>query len=211
MSERCPHRDLSTACYRLPRIPDCIISLDYSPPLLYPEAMDSHTGSKTSSQPPFTDPIQLRIPALSLINGSHPGILSTIDERGYPSSRWMATLSADDFPLFYTLTSPQSHKLVHLTKHPQVSWFFFNEDRTLTVSLKGQARILEDIPTLKRIWKHVQDKSLAYFLKQYSEGIGFVAIETQVQDAECSSPGANLRLHLDLNEVATHSRSRSSL
>lgn len=164
--------------------------------------------SRSPEPPDFSDPEHLRIPAMDLINGSHPGILSTLDEKGYSSSRWMATLSADDFPLFFTLTSPQSRKLAHIAQHPKVTWFFFNEDRSLTVTLKGHARILHDIPTLKRIWKHVQDKSLAYFLRQYSEGIGFVAIETRVEEAECAAPGKGLWLPLDLNEITSHCHSR---
>ena len=36
--------------------------------------------------------------AKQLLKGGNPGILTTIDQSGFPQSRWMATMAFDDFP-----------------------------------------------------------------------------------------------------------------
>ena len=48
--------------------------------------------------------------ARQLLKGNHPGVLSTVDENGMPQSRWMATMSFEDFPNLYTLTAANSRK-----------------------------------------------------------------------------------------------------
>jgi hypothetical protein len=40
--------------------------------------------------------------ARQLLQGGNPGIFSTVDQSGFPQSRWMATMSFDDFPDLYT-------------------------------------------------------------------------------------------------------------
>jgi general stress protein 26 len=167
--------------------------LSKSNPLIASDISDSRVKSEDNEE--------LRRQALELIHGSHPGILSTIDEKGYPQSRWMATFSSDDFPLFYTLTSPNSRKVHQISLQPKVTWLFFNRDLSLTVTMRGQARILIDITSLRQIWKKVQDKSLAYFLKNYNEGIGFAVIETTIEGIEWCRPKENQRVELDLKEI----------
>ena len=56
--------------------------------------------------------------ATELLKGNNPGILSTIDQSGFPQSRWMATMSFDDFPDLYTLTSARSRKVAQIQEHP---------------------------------------------------------------------------------------------
>jgi general stress protein 26 len=40
-----------------------------------------------------------------LLKANNPGVLSTVDQSGFPQSRWMATMSFEDFPNVYTLTA----------------------------------------------------------------------------------------------------------
>ena len=63
--------------------------------------------------------------ARELLQGGNPGILSTVDQSGFPQSRWMATMSFDDFPDLYTLTSATSRKVAQIQEHPIVNWMFF--------------------------------------------------------------------------------------
>lgn len=139
--------------------------------------------------------------AKTLVNGSHPGVLSSVDQHGKPEARWMATLSFDEFPIFYTLTSPDSRKVEQIKHHPDVNWMFSNHDLSLILNLIGKARVLTDTPTLKRVWKQIEDKSQAYFLNQYSKGAGFVVIETTVEVIECASPKNALRFTLNPAEL----------
>lgn len=140
--------------------------------------------------------------AKTLVNGSHAGVLSSVDADGKPEVRWMSTLSFEEFPVFYTLTAPGSRKVVQIQQHPDVNWMFSNHDLSLIVNLTGTARVLTDTPTLKRVWQQIEDKSHAYFLKQYSKGPGFVVIETTVSAIECSSPKNSLRFSLQPSELA---------
>ena len=126
--------------------------------------------------------------ARSLVDGSHPGLLSTINLSGKPEVRWMSTLSFEEFPIFHTLTGPNSRKVAEIKQHPDVNWMFSNHDLSMVLNLIGKARVLTDTPTLKRVWKQIEDKSHAYFLNQYAKGPGFVVIETTVESIECTLP-----------------------
>lgn len=126
--------------------------------------------------------------AKGLVDGRHFGILGTVDEKGSPAVRWMSTLSFDEFPRFYTLTHPRSRKVEQIKHHSEVTWMFSNHDLSLILNLKGTARVITDRPILKRVWKQIEDKSHAYFLKQYADAPGFVVIETTVETIECTSP-----------------------
>jgi general stress protein 26 len=140
--------------------------------------------------------------AKSVVDGHHPGILATVDEDGKPAVRWMSTLSFDQFPIFYTLTRPDSRKVAQIEKTPVVNWMFSNHNRTLILNLIGRARVLKDTPTLKRVWQKVVDKSLPYFMDQYAKGLGFVVIETRVEVIECTSPKSALCFKIEAAEMA---------
>jgi len=139
--------------------------------------------------------------ARSIVDGAHPGILATVDEKGNPAVRWMTTLSFEEFPVFYTLTRPDSRKVGQITHHPAVNWMFFNRSRTIVLNLIGKATILTDTPTLKRVWNRVVDKSLPYFMDQYAKGLGFVVIETRVETIECTTPKSSLRYVIQPEEM----------
>jgi general stress protein 26 len=139
--------------------------------------------------------------AKSIVNGHHPGILATVDGDGRPAIRWMATLSFDEFPVFHTLTRPDSRKVAQITKHPDVNWMFFNHNRSLILNLVGTARVLSDVATLKRIWEKIVDKSLPYFLDQYAKGPGFVVLESTIKAIECASPKSALRFAIEPSEM----------
>ena len=119
--------------------------------------------------------------ARRLLRGGNAGILSTIDESGSPQSRWMATMSFDDFPDLYTLTSATSRKVAQIKNNPLVHWMFSNEDLSFIVNLAGTAEVyLHEAEAMKRIWRQIVDKSRAFFLGDSVKGPGFVVIHTKV-------------------------------
>jgi len=140
--------------------------------------------------------------AKSLVDGSHLGLLTTVNQEGKPEVRWMSTLSFEGFPIFHTLTAPDSRKVKEIKGRPDVNWLFSNHDLSLILNLIGKARVLTDTPTLKRIWKQIEDKSHLYFLNQYSKGPGFVVIETKVEEIECTSPKNGFRFAVKPSELA---------
>ncbi len=131
--------------------------------------------------------------AKKLADGNRPGIFATVDEAGRPHLRWMATLSLQDFPVLYTITSPASRKIEHIERNPQVSWMFTNEEMNIIININGNARLTNDFGTMNRVWKMLEDKSKAYFLNIKTDGPGFAVIETEVEDIECVVPKYDFR------------------
>jgi general stress protein 26 len=141
--------------------------------------------------------------ARQLLKGNNPGILSTIDQSGFPQSRWMATMSFDDFPDLYTLTSATSRKVAQIQRSPIVHWMFSNQDLTFVVNLTGRAEIyLHEADAMKRIWRQITDKSRAFFLGDSVKGPGFVVIHTKVELIECTIPRKVLRFSIDPAEMS---------
>jgi general stress protein 26 len=141
--------------------------------------------------------------ARELLKGGNPGIFSTIDQSGFPQSRWMATMSFDDFPDLYTLTSATSRKVAQIQKHPIVHWMFCNQDLSFVVNLTGRAEIyLREADAMKRIWRQIADKSRAFFLGDSVKGPGFVVIHTKVKRIECTIPRKVLTFSIDPAEIS---------
>jgi general stress protein 26 len=140
--------------------------------------------------------------ARELLRGGNPGIFSTIDQSGFPRSRWMATMSFDDFPDLYTLTSATSRKVAQIQEHPIVHWMFSNQDLSFIVNLTGKAEIyLHEADAMKRIWHQIADKSRAFFLGDSVKGPGFVVIHTKVEMIECTIPRKVLTFSIDPTEI----------
>lgn len=126
--------------------------------------------------------------AKRMADGKRPGVFATVDRDGMPHIRWMATLSLHDFPLLYTITSPESRKIQHIIDHPEVSWMFANEEMNVIVNIRGKARIVSEAGKMQEVWKMLEDKSKAYFLSISTEGAGFAVIETEIEDIDCIVP-----------------------
>ena len=140
--------------------------------------------------------------AKQLLQGGNPGILGTVDQSGFPQSRWMATMSFDDFPDLYTLTSAKSRKVAQIQQNPVVHWMFSNHDLSFIVNLTGRAEIyLHEAEAMTRIWRQIIDKSRAFFLGDSTKGPGFVVIRTVVEKIECTIPTKLLTLPIDPSEM----------
>jgi general stress protein 26 len=136
------------------------------------------------------------------LKANKPGILSTVDQDGFPQSRWMATISFSDFPDLYTLTSATSRKVAQIQANPLVQWMFFNDALTFVVNLAGRAELfLHDALAMKRVWEQIADRSRAYFLKNPASDGGFVVIRTKVEKIECTIPRRVLRFSVQPAEV----------
>jgi general stress protein 26 len=144
--------------------------------------------------------------AKELLRGGNPGILSTVDQKGFPQSRWMATMSFEDFPDLYTLTSATSRKVAQIQQNSAVHWMFSNRDLTFIINLTGKAEIyLHEAEAMTRIWRQIVDKSHAFFLGDSVRGPGFVVIHTKVETIECTIPSKLLTFTIDPAEMKTGS------
>lgn len=162
-----------------------------------------HTPLTGSQQVSFSldDSDDISSIARELIDGTHPGILTTVDPNGRPHVRWMATTSFDDFPYIYTLTGPRSRKLSHIQRNPYVEWMFSGDDLTIVMNLAGRANILSDPAEIKRVWKRIEDKSHAYFLNNFSERPGVAVLQTEVEKVICSLPESCLSWAVDIDSL----------
>jgi general stress protein 26 len=136
-----------------------------------------------------------------LLKSNNPGVLSTVDQSGFPQSRWMATMSFDDFPNLYTLTAANSRKVAQIKDHPIVQWMFSDRDWNFVVNLTGRAELyLRDADAMQRIWRQIVDRSRAYFMNT-GDGSGFAVIHTKVEMVECYIPKRSLRFLIDPQEL----------
>jgi general stress protein 26 len=130
--------------------------------------------------------------AKQLADGNRPGVLATVDRAGIPHVRWMSTLSLQEFPLLYALTSPASRKVEEIRANPKVTWMFTTENSSLVVNLSGTAKILSDKSDINRIWRIIENKSNAFFLSLDTDASGVAVIETLIEDMECVVPRYDL-------------------
>lgn len=134
--------------------------------------------------------------AKSLVNGKHPGILSTVDAEGKPQLRWMATLSFEEFPIFQSLTSSNSRKVAEIAHSPQVNWMFFNHDMSIVLNLRGTAKVIADPEEIERVKARIAGVDHAYFQNGFLEERGMVIVETTVETIECTLPKNSFRFNL---------------
>jgi general stress protein 26 len=144
--------------------------------------------------------------AKKLADGNRPGVLATVDDQGMPHLRWMATLSLEDFPLLYTITSPTSRKVHHIKNHPGVSWMFSNEAMNVIVNIRGNARLATDSGKMQHVWKLLEDKSKAYFLSIANDGSGFAVIETEIEHIDCIVPKYDIKFQAHSVDLSSISR-----
>jgi general stress protein 26 len=164
--------------------------------------MNTLSQTKANSLNP-NDRAQVIRMARQLLKGNNPGVLSTVDESGMPQSRWMATMSFEDFPNLYTLTAANSRKVAQIREHPIVQWMFSDRDFSFVVNLSGRAELfLRDAETMKRVWDQIVDKSRAYFMNATIDSPGFAVIHTKVEMVECTIPKRVLRFVIDPQELA---------
>jgi general stress protein 26 len=162
--------------------------------------MNTYSQTDADSVDP-NDRAQVIRMARQLLKGNNPGVLTTVDENGSPQSRWMATMSFEDFPNLYTLTAANSRKVVQIRENPSVQWMFTDPDFGFVVNLSGRAQLfLRDAETMKRVWDQIADKSRAYFMNATIDSPGFVVIHTKVEMVECTIPKRVLRFVVDPQE-----------
>ncbi|MCE0499377.1 MAG: pyridoxamine 5'-phosphate oxidase family protein [Methylacidiphilales bacterium] len=143
--------------------------------------------------------------AYYLADGSRPGILTTVDPSGRPHARWMPTIGFGDFPYLYSTTSPGSPELDHLEHQPYVNWMFGNESRSVVVNLTGTARVVTEAALINRIWELRTERARQLYKSRLDTGLGFILIETEVENIECNIPREKFKI---LTDFLAHAEGR---
>ncbi len=153
------------------------------------KSMDSNKAKREKAKVHGEHVIRL---ARQLADGNRPGVLATVDAKGVPHLRWMSTISMNEFPHLYALTSPVSRKLADIKLNPHVSWMFTTEASSLVVDLTGTATILTDKSEINRVWRLIENKTNAFFLSIDTGSEGVAVIDTLIEDIECIVPRYDL-------------------
>jgi general stress protein 26 len=130
--------------------------------------------------------------ARQLADGNRPGVLATVGRNGAPHLRWMSTVSLQEFPHLYALSSPASRKIAHIRENPHVSWMFTAEMSSLVVNLSGTAQVVTEKSEINRIWRLIENKTNAFFLSLDTKSDGVAVIDTVIEDVECIVPRYDL-------------------
>ncbi len=130
--------------------------------------------------------------ARQLADGNRPGVLATVDSNGTPHNRWMSTLSLQESPHLYALSSPASRKIAHIQQNPHVSRMFTTEMSSTEINLSGTAQIITERSEVNRIWRMTENKTNAYFLSLDTNNDGIAVIDTTIEDVECIVPRYDL-------------------
>ena len=79
------------------------------------------------------------------------GALITVDEDGQPRSRIVDAFIPDEDFVIYIATRPNTRKVAQLRLHDEATLFYFDQVSKNTVSIMGQAVLIDDIDTKVRL------------------------------------------------------------
>jgi len=140
--------------------------------------------------------------ALRVVDLNPLGVMTTVDERGYPHARWMTAITNDNLRTLLTLTAAGTRKVEHLRRCDKVCWLFQEEGQSDVVLLKGRATVEPSAVAAHESWDR-----MAQVARQYAAGplsddahLELLAILTHVETIEVLSPRLGLFAH---REVAT--------
>lgn len=126
-----------------------------------------------------------------ILENSRVGILTTVDERGYPHSRWMTpALVPGREGYIYAVTSPSFRKALEAASHPQVGWIFQTKSLDQILSAGGKINIIDN-PSLKCEVQEALGTNLAVFWRVNPNEKDLVVLETVVEEMTYFNPVKN--------------------
>ncbi len=119
----------------------------------------------------------------SLLEDSKVGVLTSIDEKGYPQSRWMTPALLPRFPgRLFAVTGSAFGKVGHIRANPKVEWAFQSRTLDRVVSLKGNAFVVDE-PELKVEVLEAIGPNLQVFWRINPKARDLVVLETEIEQA----------------------------
>ncbi len=142
----------------------------------------------------MTDERELAKVALRVVDVNPLGVMTTIDEHGYPHARWMTAVTNDNLRTLMTLTAAGTRKVEHLRRCDKVCWLFQEEGQSDVVLIKGRAEVTPGAVAAHEGWDR-----MAQVARQYAAGplsdeahLELLAILTRVETIELLSPRLGL-------------------
>ncbi|MDA8425573.1 MAG: pyridoxamine 5'-phosphate oxidase family protein [Treponema sp.] len=118
--------------------------------------------------------------ALSMMGQAKFGILTTIDEAGFPHSRWMTptTLGRANGAI-YAVTADNLSKARQVRANPRVEWGFQSRDLGAIACLRGLARLVVDPLLAAEVLESI-GPNLGVFWRLSGDPRRLVVLETMV-------------------------------
>ncbi len=136
---------------------------------------------------------QLLLELDSVLDTKRTGVLSTIDEKGFPQMRWMTPgIIPGQEGRIYCLANPDSLKVNQLEHNSQVGWMFNSGNMDRVISLKGRGKILQN-PDLAGTVMEALGGNLANFWKLNHDPSHLLIIETIIEEIELYRPADGTR------------------
>ncbi len=128
-----------------------------------------------------------------ILDDTRTGVLTTVDEKGYPRSRWMtpAIVSGRE-GCIYAVTSPAFKKAVELANHREAGWIFQTRALDEIVTANGKISIISN-PALRSEVQEALGKDLRVFWRVNPNEKDYVILETVVEEMTYFRPAANER------------------
>jgi len=121
--------------------------------------------------------------ALALLGDVKVGTLTTIDEQGYPCSRWMTpTTLGRASGRIYAVTAGSFAKARQIRANPKIEWGIQSRDLSLIARLRGVALVVSDALLSAEVVEAI-GPHLGVFWRINTDPKELVVIETQIQTA----------------------------
>lgn len=130
------------------------------------------------------DPVALKSSIQKILLETPFAILATVGDDGRPYARWMSPIFASgNLDRVLTLAAPQSRKVAHIRKTPEVSWVFHSPAFDEVITLHGHAEVDQDPMLRGQVWEAMTDKHRTFMLKN-DDNLAFVVVITWVERIE---------------------------
>ena len=130
------------------------------------------------------------------LENSRVGILTTVDEKGYPHSRWMTpALIPGREGYIYALTSPSFRKALEIGHHPQVGWIVQSRALDEIVTANGKVTLIDN-PSLRSEVQEALGTNLTIFWRVNPNEENLVVLETEVEEMTYFNPVKNERFRV---------------
>lgn len=133
--------------------------------------------------------------ARRLIQQQIVGVLSTVDEKHCPHSRWMlGAVPEQGLGTLLSLSARGARKLDHLNANNQVCWLFSDDHDDEVVTLIGTMIRLETPSMAEPAWQGLSKAAEKYAMNLLSEpeNLWFEGLETTVTQIEYMAPSKGL-------------------
>lgn len=124
----------------------------------------------------------------ALLESVHVGILTTLDDEGWPHSRWLTAAALPRVPdCFYCVTGAGSAKVKELDACDKVQWSFQSPSLREIATVRGRAVVLNN-PGLKAEVLEALGPTLAVFWKINPDPAKLVVLETAIEQVRLFRP-----------------------